>query len=38
MQKPEQGSGDVMTLSLRAADGHELASQVDGWRCISLGE
>lgn len=37
MEKLEQGSGDVTTLSLRVADGHELASQVDGWRCLSLG-
>lgn len=36
MEKLEQGSGDIPALSLRVADGHELASQLDGWRCLSL--
>lgn len=37
MEELEQGSDHVMRLSLRVADGHELASQLDGWRCLSLG-
>lgn len=36
MEKLEQGSGDIPALSLRVADGHELVSQLDGWRCLSL--
>lgn len=36
MEKLEQGSGDIPALSLRVADGHELASQLDGWRWLSL--